>query len=77
MAGLLEQSQIARFVCDVEDLELAMRNTLEAFHDSKSFFPEKLNKRDERIFGNDEERREKVIGRNPSWLKKIYDDVGF
>jgi UDP-N-acetylglucosamine transferase subunit ALG13 len=39
MATLLEQSQIARVVYDVEDLEFVIRNTLEEFRDSeKGFF---------------------------------------
>jgi UDP-N-acetylglucosamine transferase subunit ALG13 len=38
MAALLEQSQMARVVYDVEDLELVLRNTLEQFHDSKKDF---------------------------------------
>ena len=40
MAGLLERSQVARVVYDVEDLEVVLRNTLEEFHDSeKDFIP--------------------------------------
>jgi UDP-N-acetylglucosamine transferase subunit ALG13 len=38
MAALLEQSQMARVVYDVEDLELVLRNTLEQFHDSGKDF---------------------------------------
>jgi hypothetical protein len=34
----LEQSQIARVVYDVEDLEFVIRNTLEQFHDSEKGF---------------------------------------
>jgi len=35
MAALLEQSQIARVVYDVEDLEFVIRDTLEEFRDSE------------------------------------------
>jgi beta-1,4-N-acetylglucosaminyltransferase len=39
LAALLERSRIARVVYDVEDLEFAIRNTLEEVHDSdKDFF---------------------------------------
>ena len=38
MATLLEQSQIARVVYDVEDLEFVIRKTLEEFHDSEKDF---------------------------------------
>jgi len=38
MAALLEQSQTAQVVYDVEDLEAAIRNTLEELHDSEKEF---------------------------------------
>jgi UDP-N-acetylglucosamine transferase subunit ALG13 len=38
MATLLVQSQIARVVYDVEDLELVIKNTLEEVHDSEKDF---------------------------------------